>query len=77
MIIELSDDEALVLFDWVARTEGRPPYEVEHGAEQHVLWHIEAQLERALVEPFQKNYGDLVARARERIIAACGEIEPR
>jgi hypothetical protein len=57
MIIELSDDEALVLFNWVSRTDGRRPYEVERGAEQHVLWQIEAQLERVLVEPFRRTTG--------------------
>ena len=77
MTIELGKDEALVLFDWITRRiEGRRPYTVEHAAEQHVLWGIECDLEKALVEPFRRDYAELVDVARERIVERCGEIEP-
>jgi hypothetical protein len=65
--IELSRDEALVLFEWLA---GLETAKVAIGeAEQRVLWRIEAVLERSLAEPFARDYADLVEQARRRILA--------
>jgi hypothetical protein len=64
--IELTGDEALVLFEWLAKLDEAKL--VEGEAEKRVLWGVEAALERALVEPFAKNYGELVEQARERIL---------
>jgi hypothetical protein len=62
--IQLSRDEALVLFDWLHRSEdegrvSRP----EHHAEQVALWNLSALLERELVEPFKQSYSQLVDEA--------------
>jgi hypothetical protein len=66
--IQLSRDEALVLFEWLHRCEDEdrvsPP---EHHAEQVALWNLSALLERALVEPLRQNYRQLVAQARDRL----------
>jgi hypothetical protein len=63
--IELTGDQALVLFDWLTENEEK----VRAGeAERRVLWAIEAALEQALVEPFAGDYRELVARARARIV---------
>jgi hypothetical protein len=68
VIIELSRDEALVLFEWLHRSEreGRvsPP---QHDGDQLALWNLSALLERELVEPFKQNYAQLVEEARERL----------
>jgi hypothetical protein len=65
--IELSGDEALVLFEWLA---GMDAAKLGVGeAEQRVLSGIEAALEKSLVEPFAKDYVDLVEQARRRILA--------
>jgi hypothetical protein len=64
--IELTGDEALVLFEWLAKLEETNP--VEGEAEKRVLWSIEAALERALVEPFDANYAELLEQARRRIV---------
>ena len=68
VVIELSRDEALVLFEWLHRSEDegrvRRP---EHRAEQVELWNLSALLERALVEPFKQNYRQSVAEARDRL----------
>jgi hypothetical protein len=43
ILITLSQDQALVLFDWLARTGTRDqPAEFEDQAEQRVLWDLEA-----------------------------------
>jgi hypothetical protein len=66
--LELTADEALVLFDWLARASdaGHPVPFVDH-AEQRVLWDIECMLERVLVEPFSADYALLLEAARSRI----------
>jgi len=65
--IKLSGDEALVLFEWLAGLDAAKLAVGE--AEQRVLWSIEAVLEESLVEPFAKNYDELVDQARRRILA--------
>jgi hypothetical protein len=65
--VELSGDEALVLFEWLAGLEATTVAIGE--AEQRVLWRIEGVLEKSLVEPFAKDYTELVEQARRRILA--------
>lgn len=62
--LSLSVSEALVLYEWLAREE---PSHHASGAEQRVLWDIEAQLESALPMLFDADYRDQVARARNDI----------
>ncbi|MBX3204730.1 MAG: hypothetical protein KF764_06660 [Labilithrix sp.] len=64
--IELTGDEALVLFEWLAKLDEAKL--VCGEAEKRILWGVEAALERVLVEPLAKNYGELVEQARQRII---------
>jgi hypothetical protein len=66
--ISLTHDQALVLFDWLSREDGKSGLPTEHIAEQNVLWEIEAQLERTLLEPLRPDYVASVAAARERIV---------
>ena len=51
MSIELSRDELLVLYDLLHRLEDVEEI-FEDPSEQEVLWHIQTQLEKELVEPF-------------------------
>lgn len=66
--LTISKDEALVLFDFLARFN-----EVEHTdvfedqAEQKTLWVLEGQLEKQLVEPFKPDYKDIIMEARNKI----------
>ncbi|XYH92484.1 hypothetical protein ACMHYB_31975 [Sorangium sp. So ce1128] len=71
--ISLNADQALVLFEWLTREDGKGGLPTEHQAEQNVLWEIEAQLEKSLVEPLQPDYAVKVAAARERLVAGHGE----
>jgi hypothetical protein len=73
--IALSADEALVLFELLARElderkSQRIPGVIDHPAEFWVLNGIHCDLERELVEPFKADYLELVAAARERIMDA-------
>ena len=65
--IELTAQQALVLFDWVKRFNERESGQFEDQAEERVLWDVEATLEKALVEPFQDDYERLLAEARAAV----------
>ena len=68
IVLGLSGDQALVLFEWLARTgAGEQPAAFEDQAEQRVLWDLEAALEKHLAEPFKSNYRELLEAARGRV----------
>jgi hypothetical protein len=67
MNLSLTQDQALVLFEWLTREDDKGGLPIAHEAEQKVLWNIEAQLERALIEPLQGDYAALLMAARERL----------
>ncbi len=43
--VALSGDQALVLYEWVARHDDKDALPFEHRAERNVLWAIEGQLD--------------------------------
>ena len=65
--IELSQDEALVLFDFLSRFDADDDLRVEDRAEEVVLWRMLAVLEKSLVEPFMPEYRSLLLEARGRV----------
>jgi len=67
MKLELTQDEALVLFEWLSRLDERDAFPCDDPAEEQVLWSLHGQLQKVLVEPFQENYGELVQQARMRV----------
>jgi hypothetical protein len=75
MKIELTDDQALVLFEWLSRLDEQDAFPVEDRAEELVLWLVHAQLEKALSEPFRRDYAKLVDLARARVKAIAGNDE--
>lgn len=66
--VVLSADEALVLFDMLARSGDAGALVVEHPAEEQVLWRFEGALERQLVAPFDPDYAAQLAAAQARIV---------
>jgi hypothetical protein len=74
--IELGDDVALVLFEFLSREiedrrAVRIPSVIDHPAEFWSLNDVEGALQRILVDPFKPDYHELVAAARRRIIETC------
>lgn len=65
--VELSRDEALVLYEWLCRFNQREDTTFDDQAEQRVFWDLEASLESSLDEPLSESYPDLLAAARERV----------
>lgn len=53
-----------MLFEWLSRNDDAGAFPFEDSAEQQVVWNIEAQLERSLVEPLAENYKSLIEQAR-------------
>ena len=69
--LELTNDEALVLYDWLARFNQRDSADFADQAEECVLFDLEAMLEKTLVAPLQSNYAELLARARANVRDTC------
>ena len=66
--LSLSDDEALVLFEWLSKfnVEEHPSL-FQDQAEQRVLWDLEAVLEEVISVTFDKDYINILSKARENI----------
>ena len=65
--LTLSDSEALVLFDLLARFSDTGVLGTEDQAEQRVLWDIHCLLERQLVPIFDPRYRELLDKARAQL----------
>ena len=66
MNIELSREAAIVLSELLYRISEKDEY-YEDISEQYVLWTIEAQLDKALDEPFRSDYRDILEKSRKYI----------
>ncbi|MBN9295195.1 MAG: hypothetical protein J0G96_14555 [Flavobacteriia bacterium] len=68
IILELSNEEALVLLNWLFRfNETDNTVFFEDQAEERVLWDIEAALEKTMPETFSDNYSELLLKARNKL----------
>lgn len=67
VILELTKSEALVLFEFLARTSDDDSLTITDQAERQVLWRLECLFEKALVEPFLPNYLELLEQAKKSL----------
>lgn len=67
LTLDLTQDEATVLFEWLTHFNKRDDAEFVDQAEQRVLWDLEATLEARLEAPFEVDYDVRLAAARERV----------
>jgi hypothetical protein len=65
--LNLTRDEAIVFFEWLARFNAEEGRQFEDQAEQRVLWNLEASLESTLVEPLEPDYAQILVAARSRV----------
>jgi len=66
--IRLTKDEALVLFEFISRFNETSHKELFHDqSEEKMMWLIEGQLQKILVEPFIPNYIDIINEARNKL----------
>jgi hypothetical protein len=74
--IQLSADEALVLFEYFARFAENDEWCLRHNAEFCAFSRIAGVLESTLVAPFRPDYSDQLERARERVAGGFEGIAP-
>jgi hypothetical protein len=65
--VELTGDEALVLFEFLARFDEDGTLTLTDQAEARALWNLHCLLQKQLVEPFGSKYTSLLAAARDRL----------
>jgi hypothetical protein len=65
--IEIKKDEALVLFEFLARFSETGTLEIVDQAEERALWHLSCVLEKILIKPFCRDYLDIIQSARDRL----------
>jgi hypothetical protein len=65
--IEITNDEALVLFEFLARFSQTGTLDVVDQAEERALWNLSCVLEKILIEPFYPDYLDIIQAARDRL----------
>jgi hypothetical protein len=66
--LNLSDDEALVLLEWLSKfNEEEHTLLFQDQAEQRVLFDLEAELEKVVSTTFEEDYRDILSKARKRI----------
>lgn len=65
--LNLSTDEALVLFELLSRHEDDSKLSLNDVSEEHVLSILLGKLEVILVEPFRPNYSELLQIAQDKI----------
>lgn len=65
--IELTNKEALVLFEYLRRCDDEGKYHFVGQAEERVIWTLEGLLEKQLLEIFSPDYGKLLSEARDDV----------
>jgi hypothetical protein len=65
--LELSQEQALVFFEWLTKFNASEGRRFEDQAEERVLWDIEAMLESSLVDPFDARHEERLAEARAAV----------
>ncbi|WP_144445744.1 hypothetical protein [Inquilinus limosus] len=71
--ITLSPAEALVLFEWLARTDAAQSLPTEHPAETRALWRLEGKLQKQIGVLFSNEYGNALEEARSELLRLYGE----
>ena len=69
MKIELTKDEAIVLFDFLSRNNEEDGFKTltKDQAEERMLWDLESLLEEGLDDVFLSDYDGVLKKAREAV----------
>lgn len=68
--IDLTDQEALVMVEFLSRYSNDDVLEVRHQAEQRVLWDMCCILEKQVAELFDLEYSKKLDEARNQVADA-------
>ncbi|WP_374437922.1 hypothetical protein [Inhella sp.] len=74
--ISLSEDQALVLFEFLARFQETNVLRLQNNAEFLALSAISAQLDKSLAQPLSPNYALLLTEARQRLAGGFEGLAP-
>lgn len=66
--LRMSRDEGLILYEWLCLLDEKGVLDAENEVERKILWGLEGQLEKILVEPLEPDYKKKVEAARKRIM---------
>lgn len=72
--ISLSEEEAIVFFDWLVRFNESDKNEFHHKSEEKVLWDLEAVLEKSNPIILVDDYKTKLLAAREKIKDLTGDV---
>lgn len=68
MTVELSNDEAIVLLEWLINFNQEEHNELFNDqSEKRALWNLEALLEKNVPEILDPDYLDILAKARDKL----------
>ena len=65
--VQLTEDQALILFDWLVRFNERDEEHFEDQAEERVLWDLESSLEEQLAATLAADYQSILSAARDAV----------
>jgi len=65
--LEVTNDEALVLFEMLSRYSDTDILSIEHQSEQRALWNLTCVFEKIISEAFDDDYKKALEAARERL----------
>ena len=65
--LQLTHDEALVLFEYLRRCDDDNSLVFIDQAEERALWNLEGKIEKQLAKLFDPRYGELLQAARDRL----------
>jgi hypothetical protein len=65
--LELTKQEAIVLFELLSRYSNTDVLNIEDQAEQRALWNVCCLLESVLAEPFHPSYGEILSDVRDAL----------
>lgn len=66
-IIQITHNEALVLYDFLWRFGDTGKLEIVDQAEERALWNLKSCLEKQISEMFSPNYISILAKARDEL----------
>ncbi len=67
LTVTLTQDEALVLYDFLQRFSTSGSTTLEDQAEERALWNLCCLLEREMIKPFSDNYSKSLEVARDNL----------
>ena len=66
--LTLTKEEALLLFEMLSDSKDEHAIPIRNSAQRRAVWRITSSFEKALAEPFRKDYLEILEEAKQRMI---------